>query len=1375
MKSKATSLHQLKSTNNNNNSTASTDPPDEDDNTDTDGKTDQSNNNTPVIAKKAFSMGDILRRKSALGNNNNNDISNPPKSPMRTPHTMRRKTAMEEASAFTLTPEEISFLPHEVRKRLGKRSGQLPPAPALFKSRGVVLFVDVSGFTKLGEELRGEHGPISGGAMLAGLITKIISVLTNVCLDYGGDVAKFAGDALLCMWENGVEETLLRHAKECALEMLKSMKEFNRTSGCSLDIHGGIATGSILHLHLSSADDDVRWYLTSGGAHAGATTLVDQAAPGEILVMEPDILSNSANIPGGDDNPIFRTGGISGGGGGASVSGSNLGLANANMGGSFRNSNNFSGGQQQQQHHPNRTITSLTSSATSSSSPPKDTSPRPGGGGDISSNASSRQGRAPTILRQSQAEVKQQYDVVGEVMASKNSGTIARHEVSFGKKRGTIMSMRGEAADLRRQRMNTTTNRNSQAFTSPTNTLQRSYVPPSPMPSRTPPPPNSSSNFHTNSNNSNTTTPSRPNLLNPLPLVPQNSQRTIAFDIPNDSSSEPSTIVAGSSHTTILTIESTLPGVATTGNNDHKDSISIDDSSSVGSGARIGGGGGRGRIQTEEDPVLRSGLPRFCNVYIPKSLRKNMAEIKPEMRIGVAIIFVDVEDLVLTPDEMRERVISDDKMDDLNAAFVRMTRVTHAFGGEVRDFLFDDKGCVFIGVFGAHPEKLERDRTMAEAIQGSPELRATRAAMAIRVLINGARVGVSSGTCFVGMCGVEKRRDFIVIGHDVNCAARLMCQADRDQVLVTPEVHAVASQVIRFTSRTVFMRKKNKSAEDQSLAYIPSLEAFKDEAFLACFRYELLDKDYFVGRVKELEMIENTLNRICLWGESPSGTILVESDMGMGKSSFVLRVRKMGKGRLSIFHGQSRSGDHLADDFSAWKDIVQSMTGLAPNMRAPEIKEALKEYTKKGPGVDAAALSRILKFVGETLKIPERERSPLPGSEDPLNEAFLKDIAIVGKTVINVLVNALATNRSTGARGLVLIFEGIHNMDVKSLALLDYVVERVKDLKKTVLFVTVRVLDGITGGSPRIGVGGLTPLAKPTSSPSSSNNNNSSSSSPATNAANNVEETRIGLLRVFVEKLKRSNANGRGTGGTAVHLKLGSLNMDDAELLIARSWGRPPTRRVAEKMYTDTEGKPMYLTLWAQWLREKGRVIKVGEEFDWNSVGPASVPPGGVPGLIIARYNDLLDDKSKEVLKVLAITDMNEFDAIFVQNAFGWGSSPKLGKSSPSSTSGNNNLDTVLNCLRKAREVGFLVHIDEKNKPEREHAWRFKHEVVVTAIRGLVSNDEIKRTNERLADEKRASLLRLKVGWHGDPADYDLVCLYVFFFDNFECGDIYNY
>ena len=172
-----------------------------------------------------------------------------------------------------LSEAEHAFMPGDLIKRLGASAGQLPPAPSSFPGTGAVLFVDVSGFTKLGEKLMAENVPVKAALKLANIITKVLKELATACLDNGGEIGKFAGDALLCVWDSKDMDKAEKLAKQAGYDMLLAMEHLNKMEGTELKIHGGIAKGSLLHIHLGSENDDLRWYLIAGEAVAAATML----------------------------------------------------------------------------------------------------------------------------------------------------------------------------------------------------------------------------------------------------------------------------------------------------------------------------------------------------------------------------------------------------------------------------------------------------------------------------------------------------------------------------------------------------------------------------------------------------------------------------------------------------------------------------------------------------------------------------------------------------------------------------------------------------------------------------------------------------------------------------------------------------------------------------------------------------------------------------------------------------------------------------------------------------------------------------------------------------------------------------------------------
>ena len=115
-----------------------------------------------------------------------------------------------------------SFVPARVLT-LCERSWR--PQKQVFK--GVAVFADISGFTPLTERLQREaeakgFGPGGGAEILVAFLNDYFGTLVNLVREYGGDVVKFAGDALLAVWP-GVDSAdaplpdLVRSSIQCSL------------------------------------------------------------------------------------------------------------------------------------------------------------------------------------------------------------------------------------------------------------------------------------------------------------------------------------------------------------------------------------------------------------------------------------------------------------------------------------------------------------------------------------------------------------------------------------------------------------------------------------------------------------------------------------------------------------------------------------------------------------------------------------------------------------------------------------------------------------------------------------------------------------------------------------------------------------------------------------------------------------------------------------------------------------------------------------------------------------------------------------------------------------------------------------------------------
>ena len=83
-------------------------------------------------------------------------------------------------------------------KRREELGGAPPTLPELQSMETVVIFADISGFTNLSEACA-KKGVI-GNEELAFCINRYMEGMVNNLDQYGGDIIKFVGDAMIVMW-----------------------------------------------------------------------------------------------------------------------------------------------------------------------------------------------------------------------------------------------------------------------------------------------------------------------------------------------------------------------------------------------------------------------------------------------------------------------------------------------------------------------------------------------------------------------------------------------------------------------------------------------------------------------------------------------------------------------------------------------------------------------------------------------------------------------------------------------------------------------------------------------------------------------------------------------------------------------------------------------------------------------------------------------------------------------------------------------------------------------------------------------------------------------------------------------------------------------
>ncbi len=92
-----------------------------------------------------------------------------------------------------------TYLPHHLALSLLKNDTHLLDQPQGTFLAGTLLFADISGFTNLSERLR-RMGGKEGAEELVRIINEYLDVMLAILFQYGGQLIKFGGDAMLCLF-----------------------------------------------------------------------------------------------------------------------------------------------------------------------------------------------------------------------------------------------------------------------------------------------------------------------------------------------------------------------------------------------------------------------------------------------------------------------------------------------------------------------------------------------------------------------------------------------------------------------------------------------------------------------------------------------------------------------------------------------------------------------------------------------------------------------------------------------------------------------------------------------------------------------------------------------------------------------------------------------------------------------------------------------------------------------------------------------------------------------------------------------------------------------------------------------------------------------
>ena len=180
-----------------------------------------------------------------------------------------------------------SYVPALITRRLAADPAPVS-APMADQFPAAVLFADISGFTALTERLA-HKGP-AGAEELTQLLNAYFGQLIDLVQVHGGDIVKFAGDALVALWPVGITDadlaTVTYRAAQCGLLVQAVLHNHPAGEGIRLTQRVGIGAGEVLVRRLGGVFG--RWeFMVAGAPLAQIGRAGGLAQPGQV-VLSPE-------------------------------------------------------------------------------------------------------------------------------------------------------------------------------------------------------------------------------------------------------------------------------------------------------------------------------------------------------------------------------------------------------------------------------------------------------------------------------------------------------------------------------------------------------------------------------------------------------------------------------------------------------------------------------------------------------------------------------------------------------------------------------------------------------------------------------------------------------------------------------------------------------------------------------------------------------------------------------------------------------------------------------------------------------------------------------------------------------------------------------
>lgn len=309
----------------------------------------------------------------------------------------------------------------------------------------------------------------------------------------------------------------------------------------------------------------------------------------------------------------------------------------------------------------------------------------------------------------------------------------------------------------------------------------------------------------------------------------------------------------------------------------------------------------------------------------------------------------------------------------LSAYFNAMQEVITRYGGivsRVDPYSSGNKMLILFGAPVAHEDDPQRAASAALAmnveLESLNESWRRKFARYLPAEMSGPliqqRIGITYGDTFAGQVGSSTRREYTVMGDDVNLAARLMGAAQMGQILLSDRVYdAVGDYFVLTGLHPIKVKGKSKPIP------IFQLEGPRDDTLVN----RVHKRGRLIGREDELANSQAFLSRAL---QGRGGILILQGPAGVGKSHLADELLKSAAAQNALLIPHQCRSFAAETPYACWSSILRSLAGITSSDYLPQTHlEKLQRLAVK-LGLPEAHLHGLANLIGLKLALPSSQR-----------------------------------------------------------------------------------------------------------------------------------------------------------------------------------------------------------------------------------------------------------------------------------------------------------------------------------------------------------------------------------------------------------------